>query len=84
MGRTRAIDRGTKASQFFIIANVTCPAVLVEGGFLTNKEDISKLASEDYREEIAAAVNDGILRYRDAMKQRQATIAATNRGNSTE
>jgi N-acetylmuramoyl-L-alanine amidase len=77
--RTRAIDRGTKASQFFIIANVTCPAVLVEGGFLTNKEDISKLTSEDYREEIAAAVNDGILRYRDALKQRQATIAATNR-----
>lgn len=77
--RTRAIDRGTKASQFFIIANVTCPAVLVEGGFLTNKEDISKLASEDYREEIAAAINDGILRYRDALRQRQATIAATNR-----
>ena len=54
------------------------PAVLVEGGFLTNKEDISKLASEDYREEIAAAVSDGILRYRDAVKQRQSTIAVTN------
>jgi N-acetylmuramoyl-L-alanine amidase len=50
---------------------------LVEGGFLTNKEDISKLASEDYREEIAAAVSDGILRYRDAVLQRQSTLAAT-------
>jgi len=78
VARTRAIDRGTKANQFFVIANVTCPAVLVEGGFLTNKEDISKLASEDYREEIAAAVNDGILRYRDALKQRQSTIAVTD------
>src|SRR5438128_1612240 len=78
VARTRALDRGTKAKQFFVIANVTAPAVLVEGGFLTNKEDISRLASEDYREEIAAAVSDGILRYRDAVKQRQSTIAVTN------
>jgi N-acetylmuramoyl-L-alanine amidase len=80
VARTRALDRGAKAKQFFVIANVTCPAVLVEGGFLTNKEDISKLASEDYREEIAAAVSDGILRYRDAVKARQSTIAVTNPG----
>ena len=46
--RTRAVDRGTQAKQFFVIANVTSPAVLIEGGFLTNKEDVSKLASEDY------------------------------------
>jgi len=78
VARTRALNRGTKARQFFVIANVTCPAVLVEGGFLTNKEDISKLASEDYRGEIAAAVSDGILRYRHALKQRQSTIAAAD------
>src|SRR5713101_6584440 len=77
VARTRALDRGIKPRQFFVIANVTSPAVLVEGGFLTNKEDISKLASEDYREEIAAAVSDGILRYRDAVLQRQSTLAAT-------
>ena len=63
-----------------MIANVTYPAALVEGGFLTNKEDISKLASEDYREEIAAAIADGIVRYRDEVKQRQSTLAVTNPG----
>src|SRR5213079_1810544 len=77
VARTRALDRGTKAKQFFVISNVTAPAVLVEGGFLTNKEDISRLASEDYREQIAAAVTDGILRYRDAASQRKSTLAAT-------
>src|ERR1700676_4312494 len=30
---THAIDRGTKALQFFVLANVRHPAVLVEGGF---------------------------------------------------
>src|SRR5437773_6889564 len=77
VARTRSIDRGTQGRQFFVIANVTSPAVLIEGGFLTNKEDISKLATEDYRDQIAAAVADGILRYRDAASQRESTLAAT-------
>src|SRR5213083_2371681 len=77
VARTRSIDRGTEGRQFFVIANVTSPAVLIEGGFLTNKEDISKLATEDYRDQIAAAVADGILRYRDAASQRKSTLATT-------
>ena len=77
VARTRALDRGIQARQFFVIANVTSPAVLIEGGFLTNKEDISKLATEDYRDQIAAAVADGILRYRDAASQRKSTLATT-------
>jgi len=80
VARTRALDRGTKAKQFFVIANVTSPAVLVEGGFLTNKEDSSRLTSEDYREQLAAAISDGILRYRDALKQRQSAVAVTAPG----
>ena len=79
VARTRAADRGVQARQFFVIANVTSPAVLIEGGFLTNKEDISKLASEDYRDQIAAAVTDGILRYRDAASQRKSELALTAR-----
>jgi N-acetylmuramoyl-L-alanine amidase len=59
---------------------VTSPAVLVEGGFLTNKEDNSRLTSEDYREQLAAAISDGILRYRDALKQRQSAVAVTAPG----
>src|SRR5213596_3400862 len=77
VARTRSIDRGTQGRQFFVIATVTSPAVLIEGGFLTNKEDISKLATEDYRDQIAAAVADGILRYRDAASQRKSTLATT-------
>ena len=80
VARTRSVDRGTQAKQFFVIANVTSPAALIEGGFLTNKEDISKLASEDYRDQIAAAVADGILHYRDATSQRKPTLAVTDPG----
>ena len=80
VARTRAIDWGTQPGQFFVIANVSSPAVLIEGGFLTNKEDISKLTSEDYRGQIAAAVADGILHYRDAASERKPTLAVTDPG----
>jgi N-acetylmuramoyl-L-alanine amidase len=77
VARTRSIDRGTQAKQFFVIANVTSPAVLIEGGFITNKDELSKLASEDYRDQLAAAVADGILRYRDVVSQRESALATT-------
>ncbi|HAK07494.1 MAG TPA: hypothetical protein DCO65_09580 [Spartobacteria bacterium] len=80
VARTQALNRGTKAQQFFVIANVRHPAVLVEGGFLTNKEDIAKLASADYREQIAAAISEGILRYRDLVKGLQPTLAVSAPG----
>jgi N-acetylmuramoyl-L-alanine amidase len=83
VARTQAMDRGTQAKQFFVIANVTSPAVLIEGGFLTNTNDVSRLASEDYRDQLAAAVADGILRYREAMSQRKSAVATTD-GNSAE
>jgi len=80
IARTNAFNRGTKAEQFFVIANVRHPAVLVEGGFLSNKDDSQKLTSADYREKMAIAISEGILRYRDALRQRQTTLAVSNLG----
>ncbi|HXM32468.1 MAG TPA: N-acetylmuramoyl-L-alanine amidase [Chthoniobacterales bacterium] len=71
---TQAVNRGTRPEQFFVIANVRHPAVLVEGGFLTNKDDVSKLGTEDYREQIAAAISDGVVRYRDVLQQQRTPL----------
>ena len=78
--RTQSVNRGTKAEQFFVIANVRYPAVLVEGGFLSNKDDIAKIGSEDYREQLAAAISEGILNYRERLKQREPTLAVAPDG----
>lgn len=66
--RTQAVDRGTKAQQFYVLANVRHPAVLVEGGFLTSKSEIARLADANYREQVAMAIRDGVLRYRNTIK----------------
>src|SRR5438270_4080440 len=68
VARTQAVNRGTKAQQFYVLANVRHPAVLVEGGFLTGKNDIGKLADANYREQLAMGIADGILKYRDTVK----------------
>jgi N-acetylmuramoyl-L-alanine amidase len=73
--RTQAFNRGTRAQQFYVIATVRHPAVLVEGGFLTNKEDVAKVTSEEYRERMAAAICEGILHYRDTLRNRQPALA---------
>jgi N-acetylmuramoyl-L-alanine amidase len=72
---TQAFNRGIRAEQFYVIANVQHPAVLVEGGFLTNKDDVAKLASEEYRERMAGALCEGILNYRDILRDRQQALA---------
>ncbi len=63
--RTRAFNRGTKAQEFYVIANVHHPAALVEGGFMTNQSDATKLATSEYRQEIAVAISRGVQRYRE-------------------
>jgi N-acetylmuramoyl-L-alanine amidase len=72
---TQATNRGTRPQQFFVIANVQHPAVLVEGGFLTNKDDVAKLTNADYREEMAAGIAQGILQYRDALLEKRTPLA---------
>jgi N-acetylmuramoyl-L-alanine amidase len=83
VARTGSLNRGTQARQFFVIANVTSPSVLIEGGFITNQDELSKLATEGYRDQLAAAVADGVLRYRDVVGQRKSAVAATGQ-KSTE
>ena len=72
--RTQAVNRGTKPEKFFVITNVRRPAALVEGGFLTNKSDVTKLATTEYRQEIAMAISDGVHRYREAIRADTAKV----------
>ena len=73
--RTRAVNRGIKSEQFYVIANVRHPAALVEGGFITNKSDVTRLTTTEYRQQIALAISDGVHRYREAARGGEPTLA---------
>lgn len=81
VARTQAFDRGTRAEQFYVVANVRHPAVLVEGGFLSNNEDVARLVTEEYRQKLAMAIRDGIMRYRKVAGEPEAAVATGGPGS---
>lgn len=52
-----------KHERFYVLKSTTAPAVLIEHGFHTNKEDVALLKSADYRAKLAEAECRGILDY---------------------
>ncbi len=67
VGRTGARDRGVRTAGFYVLRHTDTVAVLVEGGFLSNPREASKVADEGYRDLIADCISDGILDYRDSL-----------------
>jgi N-acetylmuramoyl-L-alanine amidase len=61
---TRTVDRNAKFARYYVIRNSSLPAILVEGGFVTNEEERERMKSGPFREAIARGVADGIHRYR--------------------
>jgi len=55
--------REAKTANFFVVRNVTYPAVLVESGFLTNGDEARRLASPAYRQQMAESLAAGIEAY---------------------
>ena len=56
-------DRGVKAGRFFVIRRSVMPSALVEMGFVTGAIDAPRLASPDFRRNLAQAIAAGILDY---------------------
>lgn len=46
-----------------VLENTTCPAVLVELGFLTHPAEEQLLASPDYQQRLAEAISQAVLQY---------------------
>ena len=62
--RTRTVDRKVKYARFYVIRNSALPAILVEGGFVSNSSERNRMKSAWFRESIAQGIVDGIQRYR--------------------
>jgi N-acetylmuramoyl-L-alanine amidase len=62
--RTRTVDRHSKYARFYVIRNSSLPAVLVEGGFVSNATERDRMKSGWFRDKIAQGIADGIQRYR--------------------
>ncbi len=57
-------DLGVKQAPFIVLIGARMPSVLAEVSFLTNSREAELLSRDDYRDRIADALSEGILRYR--------------------
>lgn len=49
--------------EYYLLKKATCPAVIVECGFLSNRNEAELLSTEAYQEKIAFAIHLGIMEY---------------------
>jgi N-acetylmuramoyl-L-alanine amidase len=57
-------DRGMKRSRFEVLRDAAMPAILIEGGFMSNSADSKNIYDAGFRKKMAQAIVDGILAYK--------------------
>jgi N-acetylmuramoyl-L-alanine amidase len=56
-------DRGLKRARFAVLRTLHCPGMLVEGGFLSNNGECSRLAEGAHRQKLAEAIANAVDAY---------------------
>jgi N-acetylmuramoyl-L-alanine amidase len=64
LGHLPEFDRGIKRARFAVLRLTKVPAVLIEGGFLTERGECKLIAQKDWRAKLARAIGVGIESYR--------------------
>ncbi len=61
MSGTGSDNHGVREADYRVLVNTTCPAVLVELGYLSNATDARRLQDNGFQSRLAQAITDGIL-----------------------
>jgi N-acetylmuramoyl-L-alanine amidase len=70
LSRLAAFDRGVKHARFHVLRDVKIPAVLVEGGFISDVSEGQRIATSYYRQRLGTAIAQGIQNYNAAVNYR--------------
>lgn len=59
-----AEDRSVRRARFAVLRDAAMPAILIEGGYMSNPAEGRKIYDPAYRQQMAAAIVKGILNYK--------------------
>ncbi len=80
LGHIPEFDRGIKRARFAVLRLTRVPAVLIEGGFLTERGESELIAKNDWRTKLAQSISVGIQNYQAlADKKQPPTLVADYR-----
>ena len=71
-------SRGVKKAPFVVLIGAAMPSVLAEISFVSNKQELSLLKTNAYKQKIAESLFNAVMRYRKSLKS-QATMASPER-----
>ena len=69
-------DLGVKQAPFMVLIGATMPSILAEISFLTNHQESTLLRGAAYRQSIAEALFNGVMRYQRSLKTATQTVAS--------
>ncbi len=83
VGHLPEYDRGIKRARFAVLRLTKIPAVLVEGGFLTQRGESQLIAQSTWRQKLAQSIATGILKYKGLVdnKTRPTMVAEYRRAS---
>lgn len=67
---TKANDRGVRHARFYVLKNASCPAVLVEAGFVSNGREERLLGRNSYQNVVAEAIAAGVVAYHKQLNRK--------------
>jgi N-acetylmuramoyl-L-alanine amidase len=77
-------DRGVKRARFVVIKANVLPAILVEGGFVSNRMEAARLNQAGYRQELAEAIARGVIHFANVMGDRHFSVPAAMPGEEAD
>lgn len=84
---SKALDRGIQRARFSVLCTINRPAILFEGGFVSNAEEGRKISTPAYQDMLAECIADGIVAYSNQVCRKRpagatpSTPATPGRGN---
>lgn len=60
-------NKGVKKAPFYVLLGADMPSILIETGFISNRQECRRLMDPDYQDRISQGIVDGIKRYIQAI-----------------
>jgi len=78
INRTRRRNRGLKEADFQILRSTNMDSLLIEGGFMTNPEELALMKTNNYRATVGRAIADAIVTKFNLRRRNEVVNQPTN------
>jgi N-acetylmuramoyl-L-alanine amidase len=62
-------DRGVKRARYAVLRSAAMPAILIEGGFMSNEAEAKKIYNTMYRRQMAQAITEAVLSFKKKVER---------------